>query len=98
MQRYDPLELKNLATEIAVGAGVARNDAVILGDSLVAADVAGTSTHGLSRLAIYIKRIRKGLIDPKATIQIDRRRAATLAVDARNGVGQGAAVKVVERW
>ncbi len=97
MQRFCPDQLKNLATEIAVWAGVPREDAVILADSLVKADLSGTSTHGISRLAIYIKRIGKGLIDPGASLKIDRERAGTLAVDAGNGVGQVQAVRVLDR-
>lgn len=85
------------AAKIAEGAGVRAGDAEILADSLVAADLAGTSTHGMSRLAIYVKRIQKGVIDPKAQIKIDRERAATLAVDAGNGLGQVQAVKVLDR-
>ena len=50
MDRFSPSILKSLAADIAVAAGVAREDAAILADSLVAADLAGTSTHGLSRL------------------------------------------------
>ncbi len=74
-----------------------RADAEILAESLVAADLAGTSTHGLSRLAIYVKRMQKGLIDPKAELKIDRRRAGTLAVDAGNGIGQVQAWKILDR-
>src|SRR3954471_15602697 len=96
MQRYSPYIFKSLAIDIARAVGVERDDAAVLADSLVAADLAGTSTHGLSRLAIYIKRIRKGVIDPKAQIHIDRKRAATLAVNARNALGQVAAVRVLE--
>jgi LDH2 family malate/lactate/ureidoglycolate dehydrogenase len=76
---------------------VERADAAILADSLVAADLAGTSTHGLSRLAIYVRRIQKGLIDPHASLSIDRKRAGTLAVDAGNGLGQVQATKVVDQ-
>ncbi len=97
MDRYPPNILKSLAADIASAAGAPRADAAILADSLVAADLAGTSTHGLSRLAIYVKRIRKGLIDPRAELKIDRARAATLAVDAGNGLGQVQAVKVLDR-
>ena len=97
MDRFDPQVLRTLAADIASAAGVPRADAAILADSLVAADLAGTSTHGLSRLAIYLKRIRKGLIDPKAELSIDRERAGTLAVDAGNGLGQVQAVKVLDR-
>lgn len=95
MDRHSPKVLKSLAIDIAVASGVDGADAAILADSLVAADLAGTSTHGLSRLAIYMKRIGKGLIDPKAELKIDRQRAGTLAVDAGNGLGQVQAVKVL---
>src|SRR3954468_17492730 len=97
MDRFCPESLKTLAANIAVGAGIAPADAGALADSLVAADLGGASTHGLSRLAIYVKRIQKGLIDPKAEIKVERQRAATLAVDAGNGLGQVQAVKVLER-
>jgi LDH2 family malate/lactate/ureidoglycolate dehydrogenase len=97
MERYSPQSLKQLASAIAAAAGVPRADAEILADSLVAADLAGTSTHGLSRLAIYVKRIQKGLIDPSAMLVIKRERAGTLAVDAGNGLGQVQATKVLDR-
>jgi LDH2 family malate/lactate/ureidoglycolate dehydrogenase len=95
--RYSPDILETLAADIASAAGVARADAEILADSLVAADLSGTSTHGLSRLAIYVKRIQKGLIAPRADMTIDRKRAGTLAVDANNGLGQVQVVKVLDR-
>src|SRR5438309_5638240 len=97
MDRYSPEVLRSLAAEIVSAAGVPREDAKILADSLIAADLAGTSTHGLSRLAIYVKRMQKGLIDPKASLKIDRERGSVLAVDAGNGLGQVQAVKVLER-
>jgi LDH2 family malate/lactate/ureidoglycolate dehydrogenase len=97
MQRFCPDQLKNLAAEIPSAAGVPRDDAAILADSLVMADLSGTSTHGISRLGIYMKRIHKGLIDPRATLTIDRERAGTLAVDAGNGLGQVQAVRVLDR-
>src|SRR5688500_9917649 len=97
MDRFSPSTLKPLAADIAVAAGVERDDAQILADSLVAADLAGTSTHGLSRLAIYAKRIRNGVIDPKAKLTVERQRAATLAIDAGNGLGQVQAWRTLER-
>jgi LDH2 family malate/lactate/ureidoglycolate dehydrogenase len=97
MDRFSADDLKAVAAGVAEKAGVARADAEVLADSLVAADLAGTSTHGVSRLAIYVKRIQKGLIDPKAQIKVGRERAGTLAVDAGNGLGQVQAVRVLER-
>jgi LDH2 family malate/lactate/ureidoglycolate dehydrogenase len=89
-------ELKDFVASVSTAAGVPADDAAILGDSLVEADVSGTATHGVSRLAIYLKRVAKGLIDPKAKIKIERKRGGTLAVDAANGLGQVQATKVLD--
>ncbi len=97
MDRHSPDALKKLAADIASAAGVMRADAEVLADSLVAADLSGTSTHGLSRLAIYVKRIQKGLIDPKPPFTVERRRGSTLAVDAGNGLGQVQAFKTLQQ-
>jgi LDH2 family malate/lactate/ureidoglycolate dehydrogenase len=97
MDRHSPDELKKVAADIASAAGVPRADAEVLADSLVAADLSGTSTHGLSRLAIYVKRIKLGLIDPKPSFTLERQRGATIAVDAGNGLGQVQAFKTLER-
>jgi LDH2 family malate/lactate/ureidoglycolate dehydrogenase len=95
--RY-PLEtVKQLVTAIASKAGVKKKDAAILADALVDADVHGTSTHGVSRVNIYIRRIQKGLIDPKAKLVIERQKGAVMAVDASNGLGQVQAVKTLEK-
>jgi LDH2 family malate/lactate/ureidoglycolate dehydrogenase len=96
MDRYPPQLLKRWVAQLAAASGVPNDDAAILADSLVEADVHGTSTHGVSRLAIYLKRIQRGLIDPRAALTIERRRGATLAVDAGNGLGQVQAVKTLD--
>src|SRR5580700_1577036 len=95
--RHPPEKVKALVAAIAAASGVKKTDAAIFADSLVDADVHGVSTHGVSRVNIYIRRIQKGLIDPKAKIVIDRKRGGTLAVDAGNGLGQVQAVKVLEK-
>jgi len=96
MQPIDALALTRLATNIAAAAGVPTDDAFLLANSLVDADLSGTSTHGVSRLNIYVRRIQKGLIDPKAQIKIDRKRTGTLSIDANNGLGQVQASKTLD--
>jgi len=97
ISRFSPNEVQSLAGQIAVAAGVAPSDAVILADSLVDADLHGVGTHGISRLNIYVRRIQRGLIDPRAELQVEHRRPAVLSVDACNGLGQPQAVKTLER-
>ncbi len=91
-----PEKLESLARNLATAAGVPSADAAILADALVQADLSGTGTHGISRLGIYLNRIRRGVIDPKAELKIDRKRAATLAIDAGNGLGQVQAMKTLQ--
>ena len=96
MNRYPADALRAQAADIARAAGLAAEPAAQLAHCLVDADLGGTATHGLSRLAIYLKRIRAGLIDPDAELKVDRRRAATLALDAGNGLGQVMSLRTLD--
>ncbi|MGH7942933.1 MAG: Ldh family oxidoreductase [Limisphaerales bacterium] len=95
--RFNPDLVKALAVAISAKAGVRKSDAAILADALLDADVHGVSTHGVSRLNIYIRRIQKGLIDPKAKLVVERRRGAVMAMDGGNGLGQVQAVKTLKK-
>lgn len=97
LKRYPAADVRRLVAELAEAAGVPAGDARILADSLVEADIQGTSTHGVSRLNIYLRRIQKGLIDPNAELVIEQRRPAVLVVDAGSGIGQVQATKVLGR-
>jgi len=96
MNRYPIDKTRQLVTALAAAAGVPRDDADVLADALVDADLHGTSTHGVSRLNIYLRRIQRGLIDPAAELQVEKRRPAVLVVDACNGLGQVQAAKTLE--
>jgi LDH2 family malate/lactate/ureidoglycolate dehydrogenase len=88
--------VKQLVTAISAAVGVPGPDAAILADALVDADLHGVSTHGVSRLNIYVQRIRKGLIEPKAELVVTSRRPSAITADANNGLGQVQAVKTLE--
>ncbi len=96
MQRYQADQVKSLLETIAQAVRVSRHDCGILAESLILADMQGTSTHGVSRFATYVRRIQKGLINPCIDIAIERQRTATLAVNANNGIGQVQASKVLD--
>ena len=80
--------LTAFARRIAHAAGMSADDAATLADSLVAADLIGVSTHGITRLAIYVKRMRMGLINPKAVPRVERGGAAVAVIDGANAAGQ----------
>ena len=55
-----PDRLTALTSAILVSAGVPEADARIVAESLVDADLRGIHSHGVSRLGIYIERLRMG--------------------------------------
>src|SRR5690348_1327788 len=96
VKRYAKVNLESLVAQLAAGMGVPAEDAALFAEVLVDADLHGVSTHGVSRLNIYLKRIEAGLIDPKAALKEDRGRGAILALDAGNGLGQIQARKALD--
>jgi LDH2 family malate/lactate/ureidoglycolate dehydrogenase len=96
MPRFEPSAAEALTARLAVAAGVPAQDAALFARALVDADLHGTSTHGLSRLSIYLQRIQKNLIRADAPLTIDRDSGSILALDAGNGLGQVQAVRALE--
>jgi len=96
LPRFKSTELRGLVSRLAVAGGVPADDADVFARVLVDADLQGVSTHGVSRLNIYLQRIEKGLIDPKAVLGVDRNGGSVLALDAGNGLGQVQAMKALD--
>lgn len=94
--RYTASSLIGLVRRAATAVGVSPADAERFADALVAADVQGNGTHGVSRLAIYICRIQRGLIDPGAALTVVREQGSVLVLDANNGLGQVQALKALD--
>lgn len=97
MARYSADSIMAVLEKLAQRVGVSLSDSHILAKSLVTADLQGTSTHGVSRFGTYMRRIQQGLIKPDADITIEKERAAVIAVNANNGLGQVQAWKVLDR-
>jgi L-2-hydroxycarboxylate dehydrogenase (NAD+) len=77
--------------------GVPPEDAEIVGDVLVTADMRGVESHGLIRLASYYgSRIQKGWIDPKTPYKIIHETPSTASIDGGNGCGQVVAKKAMQ--
>jgi LDH2 family malate/lactate/ureidoglycolate dehydrogenase len=96
MERFYPERIKELVAKIFERTRVSAADALILAESLVEADLQGTSTHGVSRVAIYSRRLREGLVDPQAEITIEKKSPAALTINANNGLGQVQAYKTLQ--
>ena len=95
--RFDFRRVHDLVVKLAESTGVPHEDATVFADALVWADLRGTSTHGVSRVNIYLRRIEKGLINPAAELRIQSKRPGVLVADAGVGLGQVQAVRVLEK-
>jgi LDH2 family malate/lactate/ureidoglycolate dehydrogenase len=56
----------SFAEAVLRGNGVSADDATIIADALVQADLRGLGSHGINRLPSYMARIRHGVLDPTA--------------------------------
>ncbi|MBO8141727.1 MAG: Ldh family oxidoreductase [Firmicutes bacterium] len=71
-------------------------DARLVAESLVLADLRGVHSHGLLRLPVYVERIQRGVLDPRAKVRIVRETPAAAVLDAANGHGIPAGVKAMD--
>lgn len=94
--RIDPDKLENFCEAVLVGAGVPEEEANIVSRSLVDAEMAGLSSHGVSRLGDYISRMEQGLVAPSTKLEVVRESASTALLDANDGWGQVASQRAVE--
>jgi LDH2 family malate/lactate/ureidoglycolate dehydrogenase len=77
--------------------GVAREDAAIVADVLVAADLRGIESHGVARLeSFYVTRLRSGVMTPTPAVQTVRETPTSILVDAGNGLGHPVAKRTME--
>lgn len=83
-----PVEkLREFVNAVFVRLGVPKEDAVICADVILAADLRGISSHGVSRLMLYVNRIRNGTVSPTTKVEIVRDGASTALLDGHNGIG-----------
>ena len=78
--------------------GVPAEDAAIVADVLVAADLRGVESHGVARLeSYYVSRIRAGQLDPQPELKTVRETPTSVLTDAGNGLGHPAGKRTMER-
>ena len=94
-------ELGRFIRDALMANGARANDAAIVAEGLVWANLRGGDGHGVSRLPRYLKIIAQGEIDTKAEPKLSHDRAATFVLDCGHGFGpvavMQAAALAVER-
>ena len=93
---FDPSGLKRFCSDLLQKADIPPEDADLIAESLVRANLRGVDSHGVARLAIYIERLNKKLVNPEPQIEILQETPAMALLDGDNGSGQVGAVRAME--
>jgi ureidoglycolate dehydrogenase (NAD+) len=87
-QAIDPGALGPFCHRLLEAVGVRSNDAQLVADTLVEANLRGTDSHGVARLPHYLRRIQQGSINPRPEVVARRLSDSCARVDGDNGLGQ----------
>lgn len=90
-------ELRELTTRVFEAAGAPKDTARQVADHLVDANLAGHDSHGLLRVADYVRHVRGGQIRPAAAPEVTRSTTVAALVDGGWGFGQPAANFGIDR-
>ena len=89
-------KLREYCCRILKAEGVEDSCARDVSDMMLDADLTGVSTHGVSRLSIYVKRVRAGVVSRERNVRIIQESASTLVIDAGNTFGAAGAKFAME--
>lgn len=82
-----PDAARELGAALLMAHGVPAEDATVVADCLVRADLRGVDTHGLALLPGYLARIRQGLLEPAPQLVPERVATVAARLDGQNGLG-----------
>jgi uncharacterized oxidoreductase len=81
-------QLRVIGSSIFAALGVPDEDAELVSDLLVDANLTGFDSHGVIRIPIYARGIKMGAVKPGAEIRIIRETESTAAIDGGWNLGQ----------
>lgn len=96
MQRYQKNDLEALGAAIFRAAGSDANEARIVADHLVEANLVGHDSHGFVRVSKYLDWVDKGQVVPNRHVRIVSDKGAALLVDGDFGYGQVIGIEAMD--
>ncbi len=89
-------KLRKYCSSLFENAGMPREDANVVADTLVEADLTGVESHGVSRVVSYLNKLRKGGVSSNLKLETVMDGVGTGVYNAGNCMGAVAAKKVME--
>jgi LDH2 family malate/lactate/ureidoglycolate dehydrogenase len=96
MPTLQPEALKLFTQEVFEACNAPHDEAVIVADHLVTANLMGVDSHGVIRITQYVQEIRDGTIIPGAPIVVLKETPTTAIVDGGWNFGLVAAHRAME--
>ena len=78
------LKLSKIVNKIFIKHGLSKLHSKICSNALINAELVGAHSHGLSRIKMYCKRIKKKLINPRPKIKLKKISQSITHIDADN--------------
>ena len=97
MPNLSATQLQQFATELLTAGGVLPDEAAVIAESLVGANLRGHDSHGVMRIPFYLDFLKKDVARTGAPFNVLKETDSTLVVDAGWGFGQPAARRLTER-
>ncbi len=94
--KVKPEQLKRVAVEILRGFKATDEQAELVAESLVRADMRGIGTHGVHFLTLLADRVDAGMIQIPTHLKVIKDEGATGLIDGGDGLGQVAAHRAME--
>ena len=89
-------DLKAFCVAVLQRLGVTADEAALVSDALVEADLRGVDSHGVIRMPMYVDRLANGGTNPKPVIRPVRETRTTAVLDGDNGLGHLVGVRAME--
>src|SRR5437868_5649765 len=97
MPVFPASRLVEFAQSLLTAGGVGPEEARLVAESLVEANLCGHDSHGLMRVPYYLDCVAKKEVVPGATLTVTKETDAIVAADGNWGFGQTQARRLMDR-
>src|ERR1700681_2906007 len=88
MPVVDHAELRRIGRHVFTAAGSSEDEAAVIADHLVEANLKGHDSHGVGMIPTYIRNYMLGRVKPNQHICFDRQDGVLAVIDGQMGYGQ----------
>lgn len=95
--RVSAAALERFTREVFTAAGMPPEDAATEAEVLLWANLRGVDSHGVQRIAEYLKAVDAGQMNVRPAIRVERERAGTVLIEADNAFGPVVTVLALDK-